>query len=114
MHPFDAPFWRGPPSYCTDAGVIQVNVRVHNQMTNDLGQMQMVASLQCQGWGKKSLAPTCFHTQGTFTLLAHPLHACLPTRYLLVWVSRLTADAHPLAHGNLRPISMDLLKHHMH
>ncbi|MBW0581906.1 hypothetical protein O181_121621 [Austropuccinia psidii MF-1] len=49
-----------------------------------------------------------FHTPGRhFT-------ASLPTAYFLGRVVSLTAHAHPLAHGNLRPISVDLLQPHPH
>ena len=49
-----------------------------------------------------------------FTPPGGPFTAHLPTSNLLLWVAHLTADAHPPARRNLRPISADLLKTHTH
>ncbi|MBW0584548.1 hypothetical protein O181_124263 [Austropuccinia psidii MF-1] len=89
LHPFDAPCWTALPNYGTDAHVTQVNPH----------------AFICTPNGSYT---GNFHTPGRhFT-------ASLPTAYFLGRVVSLRADANPLARGNLRPISVDLLQPHPH
>ncbi|MBW0565453.1 hypothetical protein O181_105168 [Austropuccinia psidii MF-1] len=89
MLPFDAPFWRAPPDYHTDAGVIAANPHpfIHTPNGSYTGD---------------------FHTPG------RPFTTSLPTGHLVGRVVSLTADAHRLARGNLRTIGVDLLQPHPH
>ncbi|MBW0571231.1 hypothetical protein O181_110946 [Austropuccinia psidii MF-1] len=61
-----------------------------------------------------SYAPPNGSYKGNFHTPGRHFTASLPTGYLLGWVVSLTADAHPLACGNLRTISVDLLQPHPH
>ncbi|MBW0589515.1 hypothetical protein O181_129230 [Austropuccinia psidii MF-1] len=78
------------PNYGTDARVIQVNPHAF------------------------SYAPPDGSYTGNFHTPGRHFTASLPTSYFLGRVVSLTADAHPLTRGNLRPISVDLLHPNPH
>ncbi|MBW0586135.1 hypothetical protein O181_125850 [Austropuccinia psidii MF-1] len=66
--------------------------------------------------GKMTSCMAC-HTlsyTGNFYTPGRHFTNSLPTGYFLGQVVSLNADAHPLARGNLRPISVDLLQPHPH
>ncbi|MBW0512733.1 hypothetical protein O181_052448 [Austropuccinia psidii MF-1] len=121
LHPFDAPCWRALPNYGTDAGVIQVNESgsywdelLFGTYTNSgftpvpsLGQNLTGRACSLAGSHTLSYAGN-FHTPGRhFT-------AGILTAFFLGCVVSLTAEAHPLVRGNLRPISVDFLQLHLH
>ncbi|MBW0564364.1 hypothetical protein O181_104079 [Austropuccinia psidii MF-1] len=64
MHPFDAPFWGALPTYGTDAGVIQVNVRTNNDWPH-----LFIAPAHCQAATCFHMHPPTGHTQANFTSL---------------------------------------------
>ncbi|MBW0581641.1 hypothetical protein O181_121356 [Austropuccinia psidii MF-1] len=105
LHPFDAPCWTALPNYGTDAHVIQVNA-----MTGPACSLRVLIVAQPHAFIR---SPNGSYT-GNFHTPGRHLTASLPTAYFLGRVVSLTADAHPLARGNLRPISVDLLQPHPH
>ncbi|MBW0542858.1 hypothetical protein O181_082573 [Austropuccinia psidii MF-1] len=128
LHPFDAPCWRALPNYGTDAGVIQVNESgsywdylFFGSYTNSGFTPVPLSGKRLTG-GTCSLAgshmlpytPPDGSYEGNFHTPGRNFTASLPTRYFLGWVVSLTADAHPLARANLRPMSVDLLPPHLY
>ncbi|MBW0590629.1 hypothetical protein O181_130344, partial [Austropuccinia psidii MF-1] len=105
LHPFDAPCWTALPNYGTDAHVTQVNT-----LTGRTCSSRVLIVGQPQAFIR---TPNGSYT-GNFHMPGRHFTASLPTAYFLGRVVSLTADAHPLARGNLRPISVDLLQPHPH
>ncbi|MBW0560843.1 hypothetical protein O181_100558 [Austropuccinia psidii MF-1] len=111
LHPFDAPCWTALPNYGTDAHWIPPGAIVG--ANNDWPHLLIVRS-HCR-------AAKRFHTHtpagsyaGNFHMPGRHFTASLLTGYFLGHVVSLTADTHPLARGNLRPITVDLLQPHPH
>ncbi|MBW0534080.1 hypothetical protein O181_073795 [Austropuccinia psidii MF-1] len=71
LHPFDAPLWRAPPNYGTDAGVIQLNW-IHSGdivgANNDWPHLFIVRA-HCLAATHFHMHPPTGHTQATFTRL---------------------------------------------